>query len=70
MKINVYCFTEFSNNFVVVFLFNSISVILEQWKGNYDKLYAIKDHLDLDRISSLWGLEPKTIWPKVESTYL
>ena len=31
-------------------LFNSISVISGRWKGEHEWLYAMKRHLDLERI--------------------
>ena len=38
--------------------FNSISVISEGWKGEHERLYAMKCHLGSERISPAVGFEP------------
>ena len=57
------CLTKYHNNFNVVHLpwtdelgfyvpFNSISVISERWKGDYERLCAIKRRLGSESISN------------------
>ena len=45
--------------------FNSISFISGRWKGEHEKLYAMKHRLVSEIISPPAGLEPETPWPKV-----
>ena len=47
--------------------FNSISVISRRWKGEYEKLCAMKRRLDSGRISPPAGFEPATPWSEVGS---
>ena len=48
--------------------FNSISVILRQWKGEHERLCAMKRRLGSGRISPPTGFEPATPWSEVGST--
>ena len=41
-------------------LFNSISVILGEWKGEHKGLCTMNRHLGSEKISPPAGLEPKT----------
>ena len=47
--------------------FNSISVISRWWKGEYERLCAMKHCLGSGRISPPAGFEPVTPWSKVGS---
>ena len=47
--------------------FFSISVISGQWKGEYERLCAMKHRLSSERISPLAGFEPATCGPKLEA---
>ena len=47
--------------------FNSISVISRRWKGEYERLYAMKRRLGTGRISPAAGFEPATPWSEVGS---
>ena len=42
--------------------FNSISVISRRWKGEHERLCAMKRRLGLGRISPPAGFEPMTLW--------
>ena len=46
--------------------FNSISVILGKWKGEYERLCAMKCCLDSERILPLAGFKP-AMWSEVRS---
>ena len=48
--------------------FNSISVILRQWKGEHERLCAMKRRLGSGRILPPAGFEPATLWSEVRST--
>ena len=45
--------------------FNSISVILRRWKGEHERLCAMKRSLGSGRISLSAGFEPAIPWSKV-----
>ena len=45
--------------------FNSISVISRRWKGEYERLCAMKRRLGLGRISPPAGFEPATPWSEL-----
>ena len=47
--------------------FNSISVISRRWKGDYERLCAMKRRLGSGRISPPAGFEPATPWSEVGS---
>ena len=47
--------------------FNSISVIQRRWKGEHERLCAMKRRLGSGRISPPAGFEPATPWSKVGS---
>ena len=47
--------------------FNSISVISRRWKGEHERLCAMKRRLGSGRISPPAGLEPATPWSEVGS---
>ena len=47
--------------------FNSISVISRRWKGDHERLCAMKRRLGSGRISPPAGFEPATPWSKVGS---
>ena len=47
--------------------FNSISVISRQWKGEHERLCAMKHRLGSGRISPPAGFEPATPWSEVGS---
>ena len=47
--------------------FNSISVISRRWKGEHERLCAIKRRLGSGRISPPAGFEPATPWSEVGS---
>ena len=47
--------------------FNSISVISRRWKGENEKLCAMKRRLGSGRISPLARFEPATQWSEVGS---
>ena len=47
--------------------FNSISVISRRWKGEHERLCAMKRRLDSGRISPPAGFEPATPWSEVGS---
>ena len=47
--------------------FNSISVILRRWKGEHERLCAMKRRLGSGRISPPAGFEPATPWSEVGS---
>ena len=47
--------------------FNSISVISRRWKGEHERLCAMKRRLGLGRISPPVGFEPATLWSEVGS---
>ena len=47
--------------------FNSISVISRRWKGEHERLCAMKRRLGLGRISPPAGFEPATPWSQVGS---
>ena len=47
--------------------FNSISVISRRWKGEYERLCAMKRRLGSGRISPPAGFEPATPWSEVGS---
>ena len=47
--------------------FNSISVISRRWKGEHERLCAMKRRLGLGRISPPAGFEPATPWSEVGS---
>ena len=47
--------------------FNSISVISRRWKGEHERLCAMKRRLGLGRISPPAGFEPVTPWSEVGS---
>ena len=47
--------------------FNSISVISRRWKGEHERLCAMKHRLGSGRISPPAGFEPTTPWSEVES---
>ena len=47
--------------------FNSISVISRRWKGEHERLCAVKRRLGLGRISPPAGFEPVTLWSEVGS---
>ena len=47
--------------------FNSISVILRWWKGEHERLCAVKCRLGSGRISPPAGFEPATPWSEVGS---
>ena len=47
--------------------FNSISVISRRWKGEHEKLCAMKRRLGSGRISPPAGFKPATPWSKVGS---
>ena len=49
--------------------FNSISVISRWWKGEHERLCAMKHHLDSGRISPPAGFEPATPWSEVTQTF-
>ena len=49
--------------------FNSISVISRRWKGEHERLCAMKRCLGLRRISPPAGFEPATPWTEVGSAY-
>ena len=46
---------------------NSISVISGQWKGEHERLCAMKHHLGSERISPPAGFKPATPWSQVMS---
>ena len=46
---------------------NSISVISRRWKGEHERLCAMKRRLGLGRISPPAGFEPATPWSEVGS---
>ena len=46
---------------------NSISVISRRWKGEHERLCAMKRRLDSGRISPPAGFEPATPWSEVGS---
>ena len=48
--------------------FNSISVISRRWKGEHERLCAMKCCLGLGRISPPAGFEPATPWSEVGSS--
>ena len=48
--------------------FNSISVISRRWKGEHERLCAMKRRLGSGRISPPAGFEPLTLWSEVGST--
>ena len=50
--------------------FNSISVISRRWKGDHERLCAMKRCLGSGRISPPAGFEPATLWSEVESANL
>ena len=47
--------------------FNSISVISRRWKGEHERLCAMKRRLGSGRISPPAGFEPATPWTEVGS---
>ena len=47
--------------------FDSISVISRWWKGEHERLCAMKRHLGSGRISTPAGFEPVTPWSEVGS---
>ena len=47
--------------------FNSISVISRRWKGEHERLCAMKRRLGSGRISPAAGFEPATLWSEVGS---
>ena len=47
-------------------LYNSISVISEEWKGKHEGLCAMKHHLGSERISLPAGFEPVTLLSQVQ----
>ena len=47
--------------------FNSISVISRRWKGEHERLCAMKRRLGSGRISPSEGFEPETPWSEVGS---
>ena len=47
--------------------FNSISVISRRWKGEHERLCAMKCHLGSGRISPPAGFKPATPWSEVGS---
>ena len=47
--------------------FNSISVISRRWKGEHERLCAMKRRLGSGRISPPAGFEPATPWSEVGS---
>ena len=47
--------------------FNSISVISRWWKGEHERLCAMKRRLASGRISPPAGFEPATLWSEVGS---
>ena len=47
--------------------FNSISVISRRWKGEHERLCAMKCHLGSRRITPPAGFEPATLWTEVGS---
>ena len=47
--------------------FNSISVISRQWKGEHERLCAMKRRLGSGRILPPAGFEPATLWSEVGS---
>ena len=47
--------------------FNSISVISKRWKGEHERLCAMKRRLGSGRISPPVGFEPATLWSEVGS---
>ena len=47
--------------------FNSISVISRRWKGEHERLCAMKRRLGSERISPSAGFEPATPWSEVGS---
>ena len=47
--------------------FNSIAVISWRWKGEHERLYAMKCRLGLERISPPAGFEPARPWSRVGS---
>ena len=49
--------------------FNSISVISRRWKGEHERLCAMKRRLGSGRISPPVGFEPTTPWSEVGSAY-
>ena len=49
--------------------FNSISVISRRWKGEHERLCAMKRRLGLGRILPPAGFEPATPWSKDGSAY-
>ena len=48
--------------------FKSISVISRRWKGEHERLCAMKRRLGSGRISPPAGFEPATLWSEVGST--
>ena len=51
----------------VLRLFNSISVISRRWKGEHERLCAMKRRLGSGRISPPAGFDPTTLWSDVGS---
>ena len=68
MKLIISLFQKWMDGWVRVLRpFNSISVISRRWKGEHERLCAMKRRLGSGRISSPAGFEPATPWSEVGS---
>ena len=55
------------DGWVEAFPFNSISVISGWWKGEHERICAMKHCFGSERISPLAGFEPVNLWSQVGS---